>query len=217
MVDATIKLAIYNEALSEFLGERVLSSLTEDRKPRRVLDKIWDRGVMDYCLESGNWNFAMLTVMGTYDPTLEPDFGFTYVFGKPSDWLRTCAISQDENFTAPLERFVDEAGYWYCDLQNIYVKYVSKDDSYGYDLSRWTQKFRTYVAAYIALKACKPITGDKTDVEQLEKQVKKALYSAKAHDALGEAAVRPPQGSWTRARLGGKSRLYRTTNGYTGA
>ena len=214
MVDATIRLLIYNEALSDFLGERTLSSLTESRSPRRVLDSVWDGGAMDYCLERANWNFAMRTVEASYSPSIEPDFGFTYAYDKPTDWLRTAAVSCDENFYSPLMEFSDEAGYWYCNLDTIFVKFVSKGDDYGYDLSRWTQAFRKYVASYLAFKACKRITGDRVDKEDIERQMKKAFYAAKSHDAYGEAAAFPPTGSWVRARAGRSGRPTRTTNGY---
>lgn len=215
MVDATIKLSIYNEALNDFLGERTLSSLSESRSPRRILDSIWDAGAIDYCLERANWNFAIRTVKASYSPSIQPDFGFRYAYDKPSDWLRTAAISSDENFYCTLERFADEAAYWWCDIDTIYVKFVSKGDDYGYDLSKWTQAFREYVASYLAFKACKRITGDRVDKEEIGKQMKKAFYSAKSHDSYGEPASFFPRGSWVNARHGNRNnKLYRTSSGW---
>lgn len=217
MVDAAIKLIIYNEALSDFLGERKLNSLTESRKPRRVLDSIWDAGAMDYCLERANWNFAMRTVQADYSPSINPAFGYKYGFDKPTDWLRTSAICTDEYFNTTLLQYVDENGYWYSDVTPFYVRYVSKDDNYGYNLSLWTQAFRKYVASYLAFKGFKAITGGSAnELQDLERQMKKAFYAAKTHDAIGEATSFPQTGSWVRARRGGISQTDRVGSSIAG-
>ena len=58
-IDPAHKLRAYNGALVEVLGTRPLSSLAEDREPRRVLDQIWAGGALvRYALERGDWNFA---------------------------------------------------------------------------------------------------------------------------------------------------------------
>ena len=48
------KLSIYNGAAA-LLGETPLASLSEDRSVRYWLDRAWDDGVIDYCLEQGQW------------------------------------------------------------------------------------------------------------------------------------------------------------------
>src|SRR5258708_823139 len=121
----TDKLSLYNGALTEFLGERKLANLTENREPRRVLDEIWDGGALRYCLEQGLWNFAMRTIQLTYSPSVEPDFGFRYAFDKPTDWVRTAALCVDEFFRCPLLQYNDEAGFWFADIDTIYVRYIS--------------------------------------------------------------------------------------------
>jgi hypothetical protein len=216
MVDLAIKLTIYNEALSDFLGERILNSLSESRKPRRVLDAIWNAGAMDYCLERADWNWAIRSVQADASPSIDPDFGFRYGFDKPDDWLRTSAVSLDEYFKSPLLNYSDENGYWYADVDQIYIRYVSKDDNYGYDMSKWTQAFRKYVASYLAFKAGKSIMGTMSDSGGLEMQMKKALYAAKSHDALGQPPSFQPTGSWVKSRTGSPSRMNRGAGGYTG-
>jgi hypothetical protein len=46
-------------------------------------------------------------------------------FAKPTDWVDTSAVCQDEYFRVPLLQYADEVGYWFADLDEIYVKYVS--------------------------------------------------------------------------------------------
>lgn len=196
------KLQLYNGALI-MLGSRTLSSLSENRESRRVLDNIYDEDGIKTCLEQGLWNFAMKTVKAEYSPSVTPDFGLQYAFDKPSDWCRTAAVCTDEYFGNPLLSYRDEAGYWFADLDTIYVQYVSDDESYGKDLSLWPQNFLKYVQTYFAYEACNRITGSKADSQELERKTRDRLIIAKGTDAMDEPTKFPPNGSWVRARSTG--------------
>lgn len=54
------KLGLYNAALGE-CGEPELTSLSEDRKPRHLLDSVYD-DVVKYCLEQGQWKHAIRAI-----------------------------------------------------------------------------------------------------------------------------------------------------------
>src|SRR5690606_11544358 len=108
-----------------------------DRKSRRELDGVFERGGVRTCLKQGQWNFAMRTVRLDYSPSVEPDFGFARAFAKPEDWVRTCGVSEDEFFKSTLLDYVDEAGFWFADIDTIYVRYVSDDVEYGLDYGKW--------------------------------------------------------------------------------
>ena len=69
----TSKLEIYNRALYH-IGERKISSLSENREPRRALDDHYTSGVT-YCLESALWNFAIRAVEVESSTSIEPTFG----------------------------------------------------------------------------------------------------------------------------------------------
>ena len=147
------QLSLYNDALM-IIGERFLSSLTEEREPRRLLDQAWSSGTgaIRACLEEGQWRFATRTVQVDYDSGVEPDFGLPHAFQKPDDWVSTVAVCTDQYFRSPLLRYVDEAGYWYSDLETIYVRYISDDAGYGSNLGEWPESFRQFVAAHLASK-----------------------------------------------------------------
>lgn len=200
---ATTRLLLYNAAILK-LGERQLSSITENREPRRVLDIVWDTGAVDFVLEQGLWNFAMRTVELTYSPSSTPAFGYAKAFDKPTDWIRTAALCRDEYFKAPLNEYSDEAGFLFADLDTIYVKYVSNDVEYGGDLSLWPQSFVKYVAAYLASETARRITHHEGKVEKLEDEAGELLKQARSKDAMNEAAGFLPRGSWSRARRGGR-------------
>lgn len=202
------KLSVYNNALLA-LGERKLSSLSENREARRALDDVWDGEGVIACLERGLWNFAIRTVELTYTPDLTASFGYRWAFDKPTDFVRLAGLCSDEFFKVPLLEYRDEAGYWFADLEVIYVSYVSKDTNYGLDLSRWPVTFTRYVESLFASRVCLRLTGDKQKKLEMDADVKRYLDEAKAVDAMDNPTQMLPAGSWLRARAGRRSRLDR--------
>lgn len=196
------QLLLYNRAL-RILGERRLSSLTEKQPSRYYLDQVWDEGGVRYCLSRGLWNSAMRTIQIEYDSSIDPDFGFSRAFTKPSDWVRTAAFASDPYFRNPLtDGYADEGSYWFADLDTVYVKYVSDDSSYGNDLTLWTEGFFKYVATYFAYEIQPNLSSSNADEKVTEEKLKKALSNARTEDGQNEPTRTPPYGSWVRARTG---------------
>lgn len=196
------QLTLYNDALL-LCGERFLASLTEERESRRLLDQVWTTSsAVKTCLEMGQWNFAMRTIRVDYDTSIDPDFGYARAFTKPDDWVLTSALCADEFFRTPLLQFWDEAGYWYADLDTLYVRYVSNHATYGGDLGKWPESFREYVAEYLASKVILKITGSEEKEKASERRLKKKLTLAKSRAAMAEPTSFPPPGAWARARGG---------------
>lgn len=193
------KLSLYNSALLA-LGQRKLSSLSENTVSRRRLDSVYDEDGVKACLEMGLWNFAMNAAEITYSPSVEPDFGLRYAFDKPTDWVRTALVSSDSTFREQLTTYEDEGEYWYADIDTIYVKYVSSSTDFGMDFSKWPASFTAFAAHWFAWKIAKATTGSDTDVDALEVKWKRFLIQAKAKDAMNESTRFPPRGSWVRAR-----------------
>ena len=191
---------IYNDALL-LVGERFLASLTEEREPRRLLDQVWnsDRGVKA-CLEEGQWFFAMRTQQIDYDTGVTPSFGYSRAFTKPNDWVLTSAVCSDEFFRSPIIRYVDEAGYWYSDVDTIYVRFVSLDVGYGLNLALWPQKFHDFVAAHFASKIIVKIQTSEEERANVLKIRKQLLREAKAASLMAGPTQFPAQGAWSRSR-----------------
>lgn len=202
---STSRLKLYNDALL-ICGESFLASLSEEREPRRLLDHVWDNDGVRHCLSSGQWKFAMRTIRLDYDTSIAPDFGYRRAFVKPDDWVLTSAVCSDEFFTAPLIRYFEEAGYWYADIDQLYIRYVSDDDAYGGDLSLWPAKFSDFVAAHFASKIILKLTSEesKRDAIVHPRTGLRARYllEAKSVDAMADPTKFPPPGTWTSARLG---------------
>lgn len=209
------KLSLYNEAL-RICGERKLASLTEDREPRRLLDDVWDEGAIDYCLEQGQWNFAIRSAKLEYAPSIDPAFGYQYAFERPIDFVRLAAFCSDEYYNVPLTQFSEEGGFWFSDLDEIYIKYVSNDASYGTDYSLYPQTFVRYVAAYLASEIIDRLTQNNSLWDKTYRLMQKRLIDARSKDAMNEPTQFPPTGRWVSSRRGGARSDRGNRNSLTG-
>lgn len=200
------KLQLYNTAC-RYCSERKIT-LTQDTKARRLLDDVWDQGGVDNCLEMGQWKFAMKAVRIDNDPSVDREFGYTYAFEIPEDWVVTSTICSDEYFDIPLTRYAPENGYWYADIDILYVKYVSNADDYGNDLSIWPNTFMNFVAAYFANEIVDDLTSNELTISRVADRLKKNKLSAKNKDAMGGPTLFSPPGQWasSRGRLRGINR-----------
>lgn len=206
---ATDRLKIYNGAL-RLIGERSLASLDEDREPRRLLDEVWNDGGARYCLERGQWKFAMRAARLDYSTDVTPEWGYRWAFEKPTDWVDTSAVCSDEYFRVPLTQYSDEVGFWCCDLDQIWVKYVSDDEDFGGNLANWPYSFTDYVKAYFAGEvAMKLAASDKTIIflngnptKNESGIIARRLVTAKNRDAMAGPTTFPAQGSWSASRQG---------------
>lgn len=209
----TDRLALYNKALLA-CNEPRLASLAEDRKPRRILDEVWDGGWVKYCLEQGAWEFAMRTARIEVDEAFStPDFGYQYAFEIPTDYVTTIAVCADEFFRQPLLRYAHEAGHWFADIEPLFVQFVSSDETYGGDLSRWSESFTDYAANYGASKIIGSLGGEKTEQVKVllgpagypeRGALRISLHHAKSMSARTQPTRFPAEGSWTRARRGAR-------------
>lgn len=199
----TDRLAVYNGALRA-LGSRRLASLAENREPRRVLDDAWDGGFVRACLEQGEWNFATRTARLDYDPDYAPGFGHRYVFAKGDDWARTAGVFSDESCLAPVTRYADEAGLLFADLPTLYVRYVSDDDAYGGDLSRWPESFAAFAQLSLADMASARLLQDPQREDRIKRDLRRALADARSADVMGRPARFLPAGTWSGARRGNR-------------
>jgi len=206
---ATDRLKLYNGALT-IIGERSIASLTTNEESRRLLDNQWNDGAVRYCLQQGQWRFATRASKFSYDTSVTPAFGYPRAFAKPTDWEGTAAVCSDEFFRVPMTRYSDETGYWFADLDEIYVKYISSDANWGLNLAIWPPAFTEYVKTYLASKIVMKLTNDKNRMEMITKPrsglLAEALTTAKSMDAQGDPPKFPAQGSWSRSRMGGRAR-----------
>ncbi len=200
----TDKLSLYKGTL-RVLGERPIASLTEDRPPRHTLDDIWDSGIIDLALQAGFWHFAMRTIQIEYTGDFTPPFGYQRAFEKPADWIRTAAISLDDYFNTPLNRFADEAGYWFADQDTLYIKFISNREDFGGDIGKWPINFCRYFETLMAAEAAERITQNRVKKGDLVQIAESLATKARSTDAMNQPVSFPPRGNWATARMRGWS------------
>jgi hypothetical protein len=194
------RLSIYKSAL-RYLGNAAgLSSLTEASPSRYALDDAW-RQAGDYLLAKGMWNFAIRSVELQEDEDVEPLFGYQFAFSKPDDWVRTVSISTDPTFQDGFEDYSDETNYWYADSDTLYVRYISNDTDYGWNVGAWREPFAQTFACYLAFQCGLPLSSDKSNRNDLFNLFKSLLTEAKTLDAVDERVARSPAGRLVKSRL----------------
>jgi hypothetical protein len=206
----TDKLSLFNGSL-RILKERKLASLTESREARRLLDDVWGSGAtagaVKACLQMGQWTFARRTSQIDFSPSISPSFGYRYAFDQPEDMVKPCGIYTDERCTQPLLQYADERHYWYCDLQTIYVTYVSNHATYGGDMSLWPETFIKVVEAYLAREVAPSLTNGDNAIKWANAAWKEAKLEARSDDAMRQPTRFLPPGSWSTSRRGRSSNL----------
>jgi len=206
-----VKLDIYNEALLH-LKTRRLRTLTDARSERRDLDAVWSPTI-DYMLERGMWNFATRAQQWMPSDTIEPEFGFEYAYEQVDDYVRLVDIGADDRYGWTLDDYSEEGSVFYCDVDPLYVRYVSDDPAWGRDLGKWTAAFTTALAWELAWRAGGHIGFISADVkDEIRKERKRALTEAKSADAVNQAMSQLPTGRLVRARGGrhGYNKMRRT-------
>lgn len=199
----TTQLEIYQQALLA-LGEVPVASLSENREARRLCDFVWNAGFVNQCLEEGLWKFAIRAVKLTYDTGPQPAYGFTRAFTLPDDFIRTVKLSTDENETIPITAngYTEEAGFIYASIDDIYLRYVSNDASYGGNLTAWPESFSVWTQLNMATQVGPKLTSSTTKLDALKKDAKKALSNARSKSAMEGGTAFPPMGTWVSARSG---------------
>lgn len=203
------KLQLYNQALG-MIGEGKLSALTDNRPERYALDDIWDQDPIKQMLEETYWEFATRTLEWNYNSAIEPAFGYSRAYDRPANYVRTVSLCTDEFFNEPLTDYHIEAGYWFCDIDIIYLRYISDSDDYGRNMSLWTELFRNCVATKMAKELAIRLTKSQTIKDGIEREHNKYLRDAKSLNAQEKPTQYLRPGSWTRSRTGSRS-AYRGT------
>lgn len=203
MVD---QLSLYNRALRH-LKVRRLANLTEDVLARYELDAVYAE-VKQGLLEKAGWKFAIRTSQLTADPDIEPGFGLSYVYALPDDFVRWTAIAVDDMFNVEDAGFEEKNDLLYSNNNTLYVKYVSNDPDYGFNLGLFPDNYSELFGLELAERTCIPITKDDALLNAIERRKATALARAKNFDAIKDHVQFKPVGSLVAARAGGSPNPY---------
>lgn len=200
----TSQLSIFNNAMWLLRG-RSLVKVTDAGEAARTLLMLWNRTV-DYCLAQGHWKFAEdQTKLDTPSVVEVPTYGLQYAFDKPDNFIRINEISADEYFQSPIFEIHDRGDYIYTDIKPIYLRFVSKASTKGYDLTRWPETFTLYVTLQLATMASSYLAPElKQELIMLPDNIGlgEAKRNALAKDAVEGPTKFLPQGDWAQSRSG---------------
>lgn len=208
----TDKLSLYNGALRD-LGQRSLTSLSENRESRRMLDDVWNDGAQQTILELGWWKFATRTVQLSFNPSFTGPFGYRYQFTRPTDYVRLGAFASDQYLRGTIDDYVSEGGFFYCDVNPIWMAYVSNDPAFGLNYAIWPGTFNQFAEAWLANEAAARFKKTAAERTELENALTKAKHDALSKDAAEGPVKKMRISGWGRARMGGGFPLDRLRGG----
>lgn len=194
-------LLIYNDALL-IMGMDEITSPNDDSNRRSKLDHALNSGVVADLLEETGWTFALSSVEVNYDPSLEPGWGHTRVFAKPVDLHRLDGVFVDEYMQVGLKPYKDEDGNFYCDVDVMYVQYVSTD--WLVNPSSWPMFFRRLVSARMAKDACGSLAKEGADTNRPPAEFEERKNAALSNSAMAAPPRILQSGNWTRGRFRGR-------------
>jgi len=199
------KLKLYRAAQLILKQNAVDATVSDGSAFTNNLDLVYD-DVLAYCLENGDWNFATRTV--SIEASEDVDSGiedYSYAIEKPSDYAgRIVAISGNQRFDPPLDDYHEDgglSGYIWCDVDPLYLRYISNSVEYGLNLADWPPSFTRAVEYELAFRVAPTLTSMGEDAfDMLEKRKKRAMHDAQSKDARNQGAQKLPQGRLVQSR-----------------
>lgn len=191
---------IYNDALL-IMGLDEITSNTDDSNRRTKLDKALDAGIVSILLEDIGWTFALSSQKSQYDPSLNPDWGYTRVHQKPNDMHRIDGLFYDEYMQQPLKSYIDEGNNFFMDEDEFYLQYVSTD--WLINPASWPMFFKRLVAAKMAYDTCASLRKEGADVERSMIVFDERNSNAKSNDAMSSPPRILSSGKWASSRFRG--------------
>lgn len=197
---------VFNRALV-IIGEKRVSSPSEDTKAARELSAIWDT-TREGLLRAYRWSFAMKRAQLAPLAT-PPAWGFSLQFPLPSDFLR---LDQAGDFFVGLSTAdyvgASEAAYAIerstsgrvilTDMQNpLNIRYVSNVTV----PTEFDPLFTEALAAKLGLDAGAALTDSSSKVEKAERAFERAIAAAIRVNAIERPPETQPDGAWVAARL----------------
>ena len=202
---AVSKTTLYQGAILLIKQNAVDVTTTEDSAFVNVLDLVYDR-VLAFCLCEGDWNFATRTVSIEASTDVTSAISdYSYAIEKPSDYAgRIVAISGNQRFDPPLDDYHEDgglSGYIWCDVDPLYLRYISDGVEFGLNLADWSPAFERYVEYELAWRIAPQLTSmSANEKEEFRKERKRALRDAQAKDARNQGVQPLPQGRLVQAR-----------------
>lgn len=187
---------ICNNALVHLGSTARISAINEGSPLAKTFEAVWDEG-RDEVLTDHPWNFAIiraeLAVSADFTPIGEQ---YLYAYEMPSDWLRWLPWRRDhiDHFEGEQEiglvTVADSETPRQFILSNAEAPIIARGIRRIETISLWSPGFKAALAAKLAFKTAKAITGQGSMVDRMADVYLDELRRAKRQDghATGERA-----------------------------
>lgn len=191
-------LQIYNDALLILgFGHQKLTEGASDSKFRTILDTVVDSGLVESMLEDIGWFWAQSSTKISYNPSIDPAWGYRYAFDLPSNMRRLDGVFADDYMRHPIKFYEQENSVIYADYQELYLKFVS--DDFITTPATWPALFRRLIGARLAKDAAPSFQGQ-VDWQRVEQTFMSRESEAKSADVMASPPRVLSAGSWVGGR-----------------
>lgn len=175
----------FYQSIAADIGDPDLLTKRSGEVRRAITDVLAD--VKKDCLSKADWNFATRTTTFTLatGDTGVLAAGYTYGVAKPSDWVRTVIVSDDNYGVFEYPEYIEGNNYWTADTGELKVRYIANDTGTGLNTSTWPSNFRRYVELETAVRIFPRLTSEM----QPELRAKAYEALASSRDAAMALAV----------------------------
>lgn len=187
-----------NAALA-YLGDSAITDITDTTsKPARLCSQFAQASI-DETLRLGRWNCAARRKALVADAAA-PDFGFTYSYKLPADYLRMLEVNGEE--------WQDASEYTAIENDRLLSNEDTAETRYlaRIEIGQCDALLKTAIALRLAMKIAVPMTGSSEQQAAMGAMFQKALNEARHVDAM-ESGGREKT-AWS--RIFGRTRLLRT-------
>lgn len=191
---ATSSVDIVNRALRK-VDNSVVQSLTENTETGLSVRDVYDES-RQYVLNCAAWTFAIKrSVLARF--TAAPVFGYSYMYGLPSDMIRPVDLFSDSAETVRLRDFRKESQGIACDATAVYCRYVFDLE----DANKMTPLFRAALEDHLAYRFALDLPGSRSLAgDHLERFERVSLPRAYSNDAMNDGDYHQPETSWITER-----------------
>jgi hypothetical protein len=186
------------------LGEKQITSLTEDSKFARAMNNIVEP-VRDRFLRENDWNSATVRATLAVSTTI-PAWGYAHQFALPSDFLKMLEVRNPTATTATFNSYTNtprnteyriEGDYIMAnEASTLQIRYVKRLT----DASRYDSMMGEALATLFAFEASYSITSDKELRAELKREYKDQILMAGRADGFDDPMEQFPEDDWVVAR-----------------
>jgi hypothetical protein len=185
------------------VAEQRITSIDNDTEPARLC-KLHLAETTREVLRAGLWRCAFQRATLTQDSPA-PNFGWTYSYALPVDWLRTVSFNDTDPEDVERWLFEVESGHLLTDESTAKIVYVAdvttQSGGAGYNQldPLCARAVYTLLASKLAFPLQQAVALKTSLLEEYERIIAKAA-AVNARDAFSPLVNRLSQSSWIRAR-----------------